>query len=613
MLLQTIQRISRCICQPATRSLKPSLHCKYLFSNGLRLNNIRYSTQQICHNNISYSTQLCPTTNETRVERQWNIYHSESTTSYLISSGKKLIDKLSSRQKLASGEVKLLQDDLNRILGLLHNRKSPDLSQFYDELMKTNHAVSEGGYRIVMRHYALAGDAERVRKVFNLLAADKKNCGALRSRSYVPLVLVSLQLGQFENASRYLQEMITCAAGQRFNEHSFIEILTRCTDLLTEGNHSMLEKFIFEIFEELAPHDLSRRLVEDVICSWFENDLVHTWHITKTSVDKSDGRCKCCGKPLKEIPITSRRLDDLKKNLTGFIQSSILKKQNHSSVQVSGDIKSKYVPSRSRYSDDAYNNKLQNTNSKLQNINSKLQNTNTKVYSSGKHPSATTRKKSEIGIPNSSKVLANLERLKRFLDEHGPFDLVIDGLNCGYVSEGRFSTRLLERVVGAFIEHKRNILIMCGGQMTERLLTMKSSLLPHQLVLKETLLRLQKNNNCKLYFADSTAIDDYFFLYTLVAHDFDIELVSKDYLRDHMVHLEHAGSADTFRRWQRINQHTFNLTWEGVPVFEEPGMKYSASMQQCDEGSWHVPAAGKSWFCISKNKQHSTDYIEYIQ
>ena len=64
-----------------------------------------------------------------------------------------------------------------------------------------------------------------------------------------------------------------------------------------------------------------------------------------------------------------------------------------------------------------------------------------------------------------------------------------------------------------------------------------------------------------------SVLDDYYILYTLLYHDFNIQLVTRDLLRDHLYHLDSASRVD-FQRWQTSNQFMLeSFTNENQPVF----------------------------------------------
>ena len=76
---------------------------------------------------------------------------------------------------------------------------------------------------------------------------------------------------------------------------------------------------------------------------------------------------------------------------------------------------------------------------------------------------------------------------------------------------------------------------------------------------------------CKILYS---VVDDYYILYTLIHHNFDIELVSSDQFRDHLSHLDAQNTAD-FQRWQRAHQYvTKAFTADGSPVFKVTDSTY---------------------------------------
>ena len=63
-----------------------------------------------------------------------------------------------------------------------------------------------------------------------------------------------------------------------------------------------------------------------------------------------------------------------------------------------------------------------------------------------------------------------------------------------------------------------------------------------------------------------SVLDDYYMLYAVVYHDFDIQLISRDKFRDHLFHLDVQSNID-FQRWQKANQRILKLFHDESPIF----------------------------------------------
>jgi len=69
----------------------------------------------------------------------------------------------------------------------------------------------------------------------------------------------------------------------------------------------------------------------------------------------------------------------------------------------------------------------------------------------------------------------------------------------------------------------------------------------------------------KLHFS---VLDDYYILYTILYHDFNIGVVSRDLFRDHLFHLDSQSRVD-FQRWQASHQFILeSFTPDNIPVFK---------------------------------------------
>ena len=80
---------------------------------------------------------------------------------------------------------------------------------------------------------------------------------------------------------------------------------------------------------------------------------------------------------------------------------------------------------------------------------------------------------------------------------------------------------------------------------------------------------LPKNVNLIIFSCYSfhlSVLDDYYILYTILYHNFNIGFVSRDLLRDHLYHLDSTSRVD-FQRWQAANQYILeSFTDDNKPV-----------------------------------------------
>jgi len=457
-----------------------------------------------------------------------------------------------------------LQSEGDKLLELFHH-------------MKDQKVQLDASYTIIMRYYSDLHDYHNVYKYYKLLKSDADV--EISSRCYIPLITVCLKTSRFDLAEVYLNELNEIMK-MRFQDHLYMNIIETCTEVLRKENEvhirGVVEGILF-MLQYYGPTVLKESTTH-ALKSWFESDTLINWNITTTSMGKKNGMCQFCKHRLSSSIIPPDRLIKLKRNLMTLVKAAIARKKSSkiSDIKierVDTNIKEK-VTSNSQYF-DLYDAFTMNTVGKVDHLDKGVN--------------------SKASDFTTNRLFNTLTGLKDLLDENEPYDVVIDALNIGYFSQG-FNPQMVHDVVNMFVLQNKRILILCAGLM-------KEDLLSDNVVVPEARKRMQwlmqyLNKNCKLFFVESSVVDDYYILYTLLHHDFAINLVSRDQFRDHLYHLN-AQNASDFKRWQQANQYIFKaFQKDGMPVFKSRTM-YHSSVEKHGQG-WHIPVGKTSWICVLK-------------
>ncbi|XP_031261585.1 proteinaceous RNase P 1, chloroplastic/mitochondrial [Pistacia vera] len=193
-------------------------------------------------------------------------------------------------------------------------------------------------------------------------------------------------------------------------------------------------------------------------------------------------------------------------------------------------------------------------------------------------------------------VKGDFNKFQEWLDQHGPFDAVIDGANVSLVNQRDFNFYQLNNVVKKLqsespskrlplvILHKNRV---TGGPARN----------PNNM----KLLEFWKNSGA-LYATPPGSNDDWYWLYAAVSSK--CLLVTNDEMRDHLFQL--LGTS-FFPRWKEKHQVRLSFSREGLKLHMPP--PYSIVIQESESGSWHVPAitdddgeAPRQWLCATRNR-----------
>ncbi|KAJ7570352.1 hypothetical protein O6H91_01G116700 [Diphasiastrum complanatum] len=192
----------------------------------------------------------------------------------------------------------------------------------------------------------------------------------------------------------------------------------------------------------------------------------------------------------------------------------------------------------------------------------------------------------------------NFNHFQDWLDQHGPFDFVVDAANVGMYNQNfqgaGFNIFQVNAVVTeiqrkhplgklplTILHHKRANGARATSPLAQRLLN-------------------EWSNSDAFYSTPTGSNDDWYWLYAAVRNK--CLIVTNDEMRDHLFQL--LGK-DFFPKWKERHQVRFTLTGRGANFHMPP--PYSIVIQESEDGSWHIPKSGgddvlspREWLCITR-------------
>jgi len=183
------------------------------------------------------------------------------------------------------------------------------------------------------------------------------------------------------------------------------------------------------------------------------------------------------------------------------------------------------------------------------------------------------------------KMQKELEDLKMFVKEQGPFHVIVDGMNVGaYGATSSFTftaDRLIETAQHFASQQKKVLLIINNKILIQR-------------CTKD--LRTKLEDVCAV-FRNKYKNDDFYLLYAAAFSGMkQVEVVTNDRLRDHRLLLL-TNLWWIFLRWTRLNCVSFRSHGQGKLHFFR--QKFDPVVQRCGN-SWHFPAKDQTWRCATR-------------
>ncbi|XP_011035340.1 PREDICTED: proteinaceous RNase P 1, chloroplastic/mitochondrial-like [Populus euphratica] len=191
-------------------------------------------------------------------------------------------------------------------------------------------------------------------------------------------------------------------------------------------------------------------------------------------------------------------------------------------------------------------------------------------------------------------VKADFIRFQEWLQQHGPFDAVVDGANVSLINQQTFNFSQLNNVVNRLHD-------MSPSKKFPLVILHKSRLNggPAQSPYNKKLLERWKNSGA-LYATPAGSNDDWYWLYAAVSCK--CLLVTNDEMRDHLFQL--LGTS-FFPRWKEKHQVRLSVSRSGIALHMPP--PYSIVIQESENGGWHVPTTTgddletpRQWLCATR-------------
>ncbi|CAL8113547.1 unnamed protein product [Orchesella dallaii] len=187
-----------------------------------------------------------------------------------------------------------------------------------------------------------------------------------------------------------------------------------------------------------------------------------------------------------------------------------------------------------------------------------------------------------------------LQSYKTFIEETGPFDWILDGLNVSYCKarSGNSPAGVLWDAVRHFNSQRGKILIIGRKHMMQWAV--------------KYINRIRRNS--RLYLINDDSEDDPFLIWATLKSGPRAKLISNDLLRNHSFRLQDPELGRLFKRWRLSQQLSINVDNRGR-TFLRPFVEIVPSPQKNPiTGHWHVPCeqdtqspydVPNKWICLS--------------
>ncbi|GAB2219747.1 hypothetical protein Droror1_Dr00007384 [Drosera rotundifolia] len=185
----------------------------------------------------------------------------------------------------------------------------------------------------------------------------------------------------------------------------------------------------------------------------------------------------------------------------------------------------------------------------------------------------------------------SFEKFQKWLDNHGPFEAVIDAANIGLFKQSIFKSYRVKAAVDGIrtvLQSKWPLIILHNRHIYNDSLSKPAN---------KALIEQWKAVDA-MYTTPAGSNNDWYWLYAAIK--FKCLLVTNDLMRDHVFQL--LGN-DFFPKWKERHQVKFSFDKNKV-VFHMPP-PYSVVIQESNRGHWHIPVVPENasemeqtWLCI---------------
>eukprot|EP00644_Phytophthora_capsici_P013367 jgi/Phyca11/548492/estExt2_Genewise1Plus.C_PHYCAscaffold_290083 len=217
----------------------------------------------------------------------------------------------------------------------------------------------------------------------------------------------------------------------------------------------------------------------------------------------------------------------------------------------------------------------------------------------------------ELSVELTTELLAKIEKLvrtdenrkeqwdgfKKWLEEFGPFDVVIDAANVGYCNQnfegGGFNYEQIDLMVKHYEAQNKKVLIVLHERRTS----------DEQVPVERRAQIAEWRASRKMFNCQPGNNDDWYWLYAAVKLGGRTLMVSNDEMRDHHFQMIHNRA---FGHWKERHQVHYQVHGRRVTV-DEP-LPFSERPQQVGD-NWHFPmkndcttettqVADRKWLCV---------------
>ncbi|KAM9645114.1 mitochondrial ribonuclease P catalytic subunit isoform 2-T2 [Trichechus inunguis] len=169
-----------------------------------------------------------------------------------------------------------------------------------------------------------------------------------------------------------------------------------------------------------------------------------------------------------------------------------------------------------------------------------------------------------------------LKRFQNFVNNHPPFDIVIDGLNVAKMFPKARESQVLLDVVSQLSKQNLRLLVLGRKHMLKQYSRWR----------KDEMEKVQKQASC--FFADDISKDDPFLLYATLHSGNHCKFITKDLMRDHKACLPDAKTQRLFFKWQQGHQLAIISRFPGSKISFQHILSYDTVVQTTGD-SWHIP------------------------
>lgn len=176
-----------------------------------------------------------------------------------------------------------------------------------------------------------------------------------------------------------------------------------------------------------------------------------------------------------------------------------------------------------------------------------------------------------------------VRRFQRYLNEWGPFDPIVDGMNVGFgtAPQSIFNSNAIVRLVDKLVDEGKRPLVILKEHIRD---------VPTQMMIKWGWEGLEKLETAgQLYYVSESPYDDIYVMLAALQSDMRVSVVSNDCMRDHRSRLPRE-IYNIFCKWQRGHQVQFSYDYRSGAIGLQDRLVHDYVVQYSpDRTMWHFP------------------------